>query len=167
MVVLSTLHIWLHFKRKQNIPRYYMLILLCSTVDRTISKRWKIENVHFRSLAINVKQESTVFCQADKLQVREVVNPEFCDKKCQEICVFLQWYQSISDNWLLYIGTRPSVSTSKVCKKYMQKVHVEKWPFGKTPELGLQLCLNYTPLHLFVEMNWLVFVWWENWPKMG
>ena len=89
MVVLSTLHIWLHFKRKQNIPRYYMLILLCSTVDRTISKR---------SLAINVKQESTVFCQADKLQGREVVNPEFCDKKCQEICVFLQWYQSISDH---------------------------------------------------------------------
>ena len=28
-----------------------------------------------------------------------------------------------------------------------------------------KISLHY--IDLFVEMNWLVSVWWENWPKMG
>ena len=45
------------------------------TMERTKSRRLKIEKVNFEKSAINIKQELLVFCQTDKLQVHEVVNP--------------------------------------------------------------------------------------------
>ena len=80
----------------QKETEHTLLFYTHTTLERTKSKRLKIANVKFGSLVINIKQEPPVFWQTDKLQILKVVNPEFCDQKCQETCVFLQWYSPIS-----------------------------------------------------------------------
>ena len=72
------------------------------------------------------------------------------DQKCQEVCVFLQWYQPISVHCFFYIGTRQLVSTNKICKKYMWKsVYLGRFQNLASNFAKITLHCKY----LFVEMN--------------
>ena len=119
--------------QKHNILCY--LLYTHMTVERAKSRRLKIANVNFGRLVINIKQDYPVFWQTDKLQV---INPEFCDQKCQENCVFLQRCWTISGHCFLYIHCFQLVSTSKICKIYLRKSVL----LGKIPEFRLKLQSN-------------------------
>ena len=58
----------------QEEKEYTSLLHTHTNLERTKSRRFKIEDVNFGRLAINIKQEPPVFSQSDELQVNEVVN---------------------------------------------------------------------------------------------
>ena len=61
----------------QEETEHTSLLYIYTNVEKTKSRRLKIENVNFGRLAINNKQEPPVFSQTDEHQVHKVVNA-FC-----------------------------------------------------------------------------------------
>ena len=66
-----------HMVAFQEETEHTSLLYTHTNVERTKSRRLKIENLNFGRLAINIKQEHPVFSQTDELQAQELVNP-FC-----------------------------------------------------------------------------------------
>ena len=87
----------------QEETEYTWFLHTHTNVKRTKSRGFKIENVNFGRLAINIKQELPVFSQIDELQVHELVNP-FCMNYLIWIIIRIRMYL-IKLYFLTVVGT--------------------------------------------------------------